>query len=161
MIGLTSTPTAPELHRQAQRSAAFIRKLAKSNRTCKGTCMTALKITLSFLKGILKQQCTDTSHKCSTKARHFTMSTYIATKEQQTLQRTTLNGHGPLRSVPEVGADDLTHPNVPKAALSQLSLQQESFPGHFPSIPPKAHGEGGGVGTGHGQVIAQSVIAAC
>lgn len=60
-----------------------------------------------------------------------------------------------------VGADDLTHPNVPKAALPQLPLQQESFPGHFPSIPPKAHGEGGGVGTGLGQVIAQSVIAAC
>lgn len=81
--------------------------------------------------------------------------------QQQTLRRTTLNGCAPLGGVPEVGADVLTHPNVPKAALSQLPLQQERFPGHFPSIPPKAHGEGSSVGTGLGQVITQSVIAAC
>lgn len=82
-------------------------------------------------------------------------------KRGQTRRGTTPSGPGPLGRVPAVGADGLTHPNVPKAALSQLSLQQEGFPGHLPGVPPQAHGEGGGVETGLGQVVAQPVIAAC
>lgn len=65
-----------------------------------------------------------------------------------------------LQRASEVGAVVLTHPNVPKAALPQLRLQRQRSPGHLPGVPPKAHGEWGGVGTGLGQVITQSVIAA-
>lgn len=156
MIGLTSTPAAPELHRQAQRSAGFMRKLTTSSRTCDRTCVTALKITSTSSTGILKQQ----RHTRGSHVSHCPQK--WPRKSDRQLQRTDTDcGRGPLGSAPQVGAEDLTHPNVPKAALSQLPLQQEGFPGHFPSIPPKAHGEGGGVGTGLGQVIAQSVIAAC
>ncbi|KAA8585918.1 hypothetical protein FQN60_007487 [Etheostoma spectabile] len=52
----------------------------------------------------------------------------------------------------EVGGVTLTHPNVPKAALSQLPLHGQRFPGHLPGIPPKAHGERDGVETGLCQV---------
>lgn len=129
LIGFTSTPTAPEFHRQAQRSAGFGKILYK-----------IYYITDSVTEPVFWRRNEATMYR-----KHVFPQT-----EQLTLQRTTLNGHAPLRSVPEVGADVLTHPNVPKAALSQLPLQQESFPGHFPSVPPKAHGEGSGVGTGLG-----------
>lgn len=60
----------------------------------------------------------------------------------------------------EVSGVILTHPNVPEAALSQLRLHGQRVPVHLPGVPPEAHGERGGVGTGLGQVITQPVIAA-
>lgn len=65
-----------------------------------------------------------------------------------------------LQRAPEVGGVSLTHPNVTEAALSQLPLQGQSFPEHLPGVPPKAHGEWGGIDTRHGQVITQPIISA-
>lgn len=79
----------------------------------------------------------------------------------------TVNGHyrgqrwtdsSPFK--PVEGVRGLTHPNVPEAALPQLPLQGQCFPEHLPGVPPEAHGEGGAVGTGLGQVITQPVIIA-
>lgn len=58
----------------------------------------------------------------------------------------------------KVSRISLTHPDVPEAPLSQLPLHGQCFPRYLPGIPPKAQGERGGVWTGLGQVITQSII---
>lgn len=58
-------------------------------------------------------------------------------------------------------SEALTHPDIPKAAHPQLLLESQRAPGHLPGVPPETHGERGGVEAGLGQVVTQSVIAAC
>lgn len=65
-----------------------------------------------------------------------------------------------LERASEAGGVGLTHPYVSEAALSQLPFQKQRLPGNFPGISPKTHCEGGGVGTGLGQVITQAVVSA-
>lgn len=51
----------------------------------------------------------------------------------------------------------LTHPHLSEAALSQLDLQPQRFPGDLPGILGKALGLGLGCGADVGETVAQAI----